>query len=630
MQIRVFNRKGIPLVLAFSCLFFLSARSQQGPTLQEELAPAIDMVVAADGSGDFTKLQAAVNAAPNWPSSPTVIFIKKGEYREKVLIPASKSRLVLIGEDVDSTVIVYDDDAKKIVDGEELGTFRSQSVQIDASYFGAMNLTFENDARPNGEDGKGQNVAVACYGDRAVFLHCRFIAWQDTYYSGSDDRQYFKDCFIEGAVDYIFGHTTTIFDSCQIHTVRSGGYITAASTKEDYQFGYVFFNSRITAPPGITGVYLGRPWKTWARTVFFECIEYENVSPMGWHVWDGKEETCYYAEYQCTGPGSDTANRVDWSHQLTEEQAAAYTRENIFSAGSSTVFSSNWDPAVDGDTLWSIVQKHAPMFMDSVNLDARIASLLLDGEPLAGWDPDVYEYSIEVGSDTAAMPELYAEAACSLARVSIEYPESLPGFATVQVLANDRATHSTYRIYFSVDGSYTDARLDSIRIANRLIENFDPEVLEYDVVLPAGTSKYYGLTGYAHVKGAWVRNNKPAALPGDGTIEVTAVDGKTSRTYLLHISLSTGFEEDSDPGSGLEILGPSPEGRVCFRMPGGGRHVLVSIWDMTGKLVHREFLGDLAPGGEIHVLETALEGGIYVIRTESSQGSLAGKLLIGD
>ena len=188
-----------------------------------------------------------------------------------------------------------------------------------------------NDARPDGS-GDGQNVAVSSYGKRQVYLHCRFISWQDTYYTGSDGRHYFKDCFIEGAVDYIFGHTTTFFDSCQIHTVRSSGYITAASTKEDYGFEYVFFNCRLTAPPDVKSVWLGRPWKLYAQTVFFQCIEYDNIRPTGWKTWDGRENTYYYAEYQCTGTGSDTTNRVDWGHQLSTADASRYTLEN-FSQG---------------------------------------------------------------------------------------------------------------------------------------------------------------------------------------------------------------------------------------------------------------------------------------------------------
>lgn len=601
-------------------------KAQDPGALETELASSIDMIVAADGSGDFATVQSAINAAPNNPASPTVIFIRKGSYREKVYVPSSKSRLTLIGEDADSTIIVWDDYAGRIVDGIELNTFTSQTIQIDANDFKAMNLTFENDARPDGT-GNGQNVAVSCYGDRSIFLHCRLVSWQDTYYSGSDDRQYFKDCFIEGAVDYIFGHTTVIFDSCQIHTVRSSGYITAASTLENYLFGYVFLNCLITAPPGITNVYLGRPWKTHAQTVFFECLEYENVSATGWHVWGGRENTCYYAEYNCTGPGSDTSKRVEWSHQLTPEQAASYTQENIFSAGSSTAFSQDWDPAVEEDSLWSILKKHSTMYMDPVNLDANIASLQVNGEALENWDPAVYKYSIEVDSDTAQMPVLTAEAENPMATVSISYPESLPAWASITVLSKNGANHSTYQIYFSVEESYTNSSLDSIRIGSILLEDFDPGVLEYNVVLPAGTSKYFGLTGYPHVKAARVRTAKPPVLPGEATIEVTAVDGETISTYVLNLTLATSLSVHKAGDPVFTFSNPT-DGKVRVWLKNETPGISITIYDISGKLVYQEKIHDSSPSEREITLDTGLENGLYFMRAESSQWITSGKLLI--
>jgi pectinesterase len=621
---RIKKEIGICLLLITGTAGLLA---QETGSLYAELEPSIGYVVAADGSGDFSTLQAAINAVPSNSPDRTVIFLKKGIYREKVEIPSSRPRLTLIGEDADSTVVVWDDYATKVVDGSELGTFNSQSVRIEASYFTAMNLTFENDARPEGT-GSGQNVAVSCYGDRCIFLHCRFVSWQDTYYSGSIDRQYFKDCYIEGAVDYIFGQTTVLFDSCQIQTVRTGGYITAASTLEDCRFGYVFNHCNITAPPGINSVYLGRPWKPYARTVFFECQEHECVSPAGWHVWDGKEETCYYAEYNCTGPGADTTRRVDWSHQLTPSQSVDYTLDQIFSASSSPAFSSGWDPAVEEDSLWTAVRRHTIMFMDPGYTDARIAGLLVNGETLPGWDPDIHEYSIEIESDTAPMPDLSASAVNPLARVDISYPESMPGFSEIVVLAQDGATHSSYRVYFSVDSSYTDSSLDSIRVANRILEDFDPEVLEYDVVLPAGTTKYYGLTGYAHVKATRVQNIKPDALPGTGSVIVTAVDGQHSTTYILNISLATGLTQAKSRIPGLELISPSTDGRVRFRMEQGGLGTILSVWDIRGSLVHRENPGNLAPGRDIHTLDIFLDDGLYIVRAENNRGIFTGRLLV--
>lgn len=608
------------LVLGNSGLY-----GQADNALMGELAPSIDMLVAADGTGDFASLQAAIHSVPDYHNKCTVIFIKSGTYREKVLVPASKRNLTLIGEDADSTMIVWDDYAGRIVDGITLNTFTSQTIRIDADDFRAINLTFENDARPGGT-GSGQNVAISSYGARSVFLHCRFISWQDTYYTGSDDRQYLKDCFIEGAVDYIFGHTTTIFDSCQIHAVRDGGYITAASTQEDYQFGYVFFNCRLTAPPGISSVYLGRPWKTYARTVFYECIEYENIHPRGWLDWDGRKATCYYAEYQCSGPGSDTTERVDWSHQLTPEEASLYTRESIFSAGSSSTFQEDWDPGIDQDTLYGIVKKYTTRFMDPVNLDAEIAQLLMDGDTLPDWDPSRYEYSIEVASDSIEMPQLTATAKNPLASVTITYPETLPGFAYITVLANDRATHATYGIYFSVDGSYSDSRLDSIRIAGSLLEDFDPEIQEYDVVLPEGTSKYFGLTGYPHVPAATVLYNKPSSLPGMATIEVTAVDGSVS-VYTLYISLATSISHPLDHILEPVFVNPVLD-RIRFMLElDKASPVRITIMRLDGTVAAAQSWPDLHPGLHRLSLPQHLVPGSYIYKVSAGNRISSGKLV---
>jgi pectinesterase len=600
-------------MLGLSLLFagyLTQAKAQSESPLQQDLGPEIDMLVAQDGSGGFTTIQAAINAAPDNSADRTVIFIRKGVYREKVLVNTAKKNLTLVGEDADSTVLVYDDYAGRIVDGAELNTFTSQTIRVDADDFRAMNMTIENDARPDGT-GSGQNVALSTYGARAVLLHCRLVSWQDTYYTDSNDRHYLKDCYIEGAVDYIFGNTTVIFDSCQIQTVRTGGYISAASTLENYQFGYVFLHCRLTAPPGISGVYLGRPWKTYARTVFYECVELENIAPSGWHVWDGREQTCYYAEYNCSGPGADTSNRVDWSHQLSDAEAEAYTMEQIFSTGSSTAFSQNWDPQVDNDPVWAAVQAHTVMYLDSINTDARIASLLVDGEPIADWDPSVYEFPVEVGS-TQEMPVLTATAMNPLSQVNITYPDELPGFAKITVLANDGGTYSTYRIYFSVNGSYSDASLDSIRVAGEILADFSPEVLEYDVILPADVSKYWGLSGYAHVPGAWVVTSKPASLPGTATIEVTAVDGSTSVTYQLNITLATGLRPWKNEETMVEVIGPVMEQlhlRIQIPEPSP---VQVRIFRINGSLVQDQRYPGLVPGSNDLFLLLPSTHGIYL------------------
>ncbi len=584
----------------------------------------MDLVVAQDGSGDYSTIQDAINAVPDYSSDRTLVFIKNGSYREKVLVGSSKRNLTLVGENADSTILVYDDYAGRIVDGVELNTFTSQTIQVDADDFRAMNMTFENDARPGGY-GSGQNVALSTYGARTVLLHCRLVSWQDTYYTGSDDRHYIKDCYIEGAVDYIFGNTTVIFDSCQIQTVRTGGYITAASTEANDQFGYVFSHCRLTAPPGISGVYLGRPWKNSPRTVFFECVELENIHSSGWRSWNA-DETSFYAEYNCSGEGSDTSKRVAWSHQLTDEQAQAYTMEQIFSASSSTSFSQDWDPDVERDSIWLAVQAHTVMFLDPINTDSRIESLMVEGEPLENWDPSVYEYSVEVGSDPQEMPVLSASAVNPLSEVNITYPDEMPGFAEITVLANDGGSHSTYRIYFSVDGSYSDARLDSIRIAGGILEGFSPDVYVYDVVLPADVSKYWGLTGYARVDDAWVITRKPESLPGDATIEITAVDGSTTALYTLHITLATGLDFPGETEPWVEVIYPVMEVLHLRITTASPQPVHVRVLRLNGAMV-TETTHHGSPGTIDLMLPLPGMEGVYLYEVVHGERRHAGQFL---
>ncbi len=164
--------------------------------------PSYDFMVAQDGSGDFTTVQEAINAVPDFRKNRTTIFIKNGVYKEKLILPASKTLVSFIGEEATKTILTYDDyAAKKNIFGEEKGTTGSSSFFIFGDDFHARNITFENSAGP-----VGQAVAVRIDGDRVVFENCRFLGFQDTLYPhGEHSRQYYKDCYIEGTVDFIFG-----------------------------------------------------------------------------------------------------------------------------------------------------------------------------------------------------------------------------------------------------------------------------------------------------------------------------------------------------------------------------------------------------------------------------------------
>ncbi|NJB87293.1 pectinesterase [Lewinella marina] len=304
------------------------------PLTGQDTIRQYDFVVDAAGGGDFLHVQDAIDAVPALRSNRTWILIRRGTYREKLVLPPTATNVSFVGEDVAHTILTYDDYARKPNRfGEEMGTSGSSSFFIFGDGFSAENITFENAAGP-----VGQAVAVRIDGDRARFENCRFLGNQDTLYPhGRGSRQYYKNCYIEGTVDFIFGWSTAVFDDCRIFC-KSPGYLTAASTEEGTPTGFVFRNCTIEGSAPVGSVYLGRPWRPYARTVFLDCQLGEVVHPAGWDNWRSpeKEKTAYYAEYGSHGPGARPAERVDWAHQLTPEEAEHYrSLENLLGG---------WDP----------------------------------------------------------------------------------------------------------------------------------------------------------------------------------------------------------------------------------------------------------------------------------------------
>lgn len=279
-------------------------------------------VVAADGSGDYTTVQAAIDAVPQNTSASNwwLIFVKAGTYRERVYVQREKRFVMLVGEDPSRVVITYDLHALQPgPDGLPIGTFRTPSVVIDADDFVAENITFQNSAGPI-----GQALALRVDGDRAIFRNCRFVGWQDTLFLDRG-RHYFEDSFIAGHVDFIFGGATAYFERCRLHSWRAG-YITAASTPPESRFGFVFANGTITGEPGVQ-TYLGRPWRDFAQVTFLNTKMTNVVRPAGWHNWDRpeRERTARYREFGTTGEGADAARRVGWATQLSPSQGRAIT-----------------------------------------------------------------------------------------------------------------------------------------------------------------------------------------------------------------------------------------------------------------------------------------------------------------
>jgi pectinesterase len=303
---------------AFLALCFGLALCSASPAASEPNA-----VVAADGSGDYTTVQAAINAAPQLtsPERPWTILIRRGTYPEVVYAQREKRHVRLVGEEAAATVITADLDAKRLgPDGQPIGTFRTATFQIDADDFTVENLTIENSFGPG-----SQALAIRVDGDRVVFRGCRLLGHQDTVLVNRG-RHYFLDCFIAGGVDFIFGGATAFFDRCELNIVGNG-YITAASTPIDQPHGLIFRHCRITAADTNFKTYLGRPWRDYAATVFVSTEMSSVVRPEGWHNWNKpeREATVRYAEVGSFGPGAESAARVNWASTLDSEQAAKLT-----------------------------------------------------------------------------------------------------------------------------------------------------------------------------------------------------------------------------------------------------------------------------------------------------------------
>jgi len=283
------------------------------------------ITVAQDGSGDFTKIQDAVYATPAFPYEKVTIFVKNGIYNEKVRIPEWNTNVVLQGESKENTIITFDDNFSKIGLGRN-STFYTYTVLVEGDDFSASNLTIKN---TSGEH--GQAIALSVVANRAKITNCALLGNQDTLYlSGKDAKQYFKDCYIEGTTDFIFGGATALFENCTIHSIKSS-YITAASTPEGTPFGFVFKNCKLTSNPEAKDVYLGRPWRIYAKTVFINCEMGNQIKPEGWENWSKPEaeKKAFYAEYNCSGEGFQPSKRVKWSHQLSKKEAAQYSTETI-------------------------------------------------------------------------------------------------------------------------------------------------------------------------------------------------------------------------------------------------------------------------------------------------------------
>jgi PelA/Pel-15E family pectate lyase len=343
------------------------------------------ITVAVDGSGDVRTVQAAIEKVPAGNKTRCAINIKPGVYDEQIRVPTNKPYISFVGEDAAKTILTF-----KISNKEAGSTSAAFATYIGGHDFHAENITFENSF------GQGsQAVAVLVEADRAVFRNCRFLGWQDTLYA-KNGRQYYRDSYIEGHVDYIFGQAAAVFENCRIHS-KADGYIAApmrfAATEPS---GFIFLNSTLTSENTQKGVYLGRPWRDYGRTVFINTKMDAEIRPEGWHHWvPEREKTAYFAEYGSTGKGANLEARVTWAKKLGDAEVKVFSVE-YFLGGRD-----GWDPQNARDAwlektspdwklvTWADVFKQSPEWYQTDEA-ARIGDqVILYQRANGGWEKNV-------------------------------------------------------------------------------------------------------------------------------------------------------------------------------------------------------------------------------------------------
>jgi len=297
-----------------------------------------ELKVAQDGSGDFKTIQEAINKVRDHAEKRVVILIQAGTYNEKVVIPAFKRNIALKGIDKEKTIISYNDYSGKTFRGIDVtgaanfSTYTSYTLLVQGNDCSIENLTILNTA------GKiGQAVSLHTEGDRVVVKNCSILGNQDTLYlAKGGTRNYFENCYINGTTDFIFGSATAYFYNCTIESLTNS-YVTAASTTKEEAYGFVFVDCKLVAKDSsVDKVFLGRPWRPYAKTVFINTEMGWHILPEGWNPWKGdknfpdKENTVFYAEYGSKGEGAkDLSKRVSWSHQLKKSELKKYDLNKV-------------------------------------------------------------------------------------------------------------------------------------------------------------------------------------------------------------------------------------------------------------------------------------------------------------
>lgn len=403
----------------FSVLLFLSCITYA----QAQNPNNADIVVALDGSGDFTKIQDAINAVPNNSERRTVIYLKRGKYdSEKLIIPSTKKNLTIVGESRDETIISYhiydctspDSENKCPADAWELWKDNadlirtSATLTIAADNFIAENLTIENTAGP-----VGQALAITVTGDKGIYRNCNLLGYQDTIYLWTaGKRSYFENCLVAGRTDYIYGAGIAFFESCEIRS-WGGGWITAPSTPKSQAYGYVFNNCDVTYATGSprngddgAKFALGRPWHEYPKVAWLYCKMSDMINPLGWPTtWNmqyaATSADLHLYEYKNTGAGANMSGRANWAglRAMTDDEAPNYTVQKVMAG------SDEWDPTATAPTIknytWTGAANKSWLNANNWNptgVPANGESASIEGDFTANADGDTFAADLTLGS----------------------------------------------------------------------------------------------------------------------------------------------------------------------------------------------------------------------------------------
>ncbi|HEX5651564.1 MAG TPA: pectinesterase family protein [Chitinophagaceae bacterium] len=554
-----------------------------GTAVGSNLPPGTNAIVAKDGSGHFTSIQAAINAAPTGLTAPYIIYIKNGKYTEKVSIPSNKPFIQLIGESAAYTIIAWGDGASTpLPGGGTVGTFNSYTLYIAANDCALLNLTIQNTFG----DGS-QAVALRVDADRVIVKSCRILGNQDTMLNNANAglKQYFRNCYIDGNVDYIFGSARVILDSCVIYSkdraTAGNSYLTAANTQAGQAYGYVFRNCILPPNLGVTNYFLGRPWQNSTgaspvannKTVFINSIMSTSVLPAGWSTWDAGTNTSliYYGEYKSKnfdGSLVNTSSRVPWSYQLTDAEAATYSDASLFggwdpcSAGAAFCASRAPEIAVtnfrakkvastivfDWNISWAMSQVKFELYRSAV----RTGTYVKVGETLAQNDT-TYNFQL-----TDAIPPIGSAYYYYVA-------SSLPGFVshitdTLQVSSIQTITVTgSLNPFVQNYGTPSGAQTFTARGENLSAPITITPPPQYEVSANAGAS--------------WFTNSNPLILtPVNNTVANTTISVRLNANSLGSYSgnivlASTGAASVNVPVSGTCSIIPQPTSVVLQQWP---------------------------------------------------------------